>query len=368
MSPMNEALVTAASRLCQAQRPLILVGTEGASAAESIVEMAQLLGAPILTTPDAKSVIDHGHSSGTFSFGSSELARALVERADAVLAVSSLGEFSCRLGEAFRGTCVIQIAERATDVGRNLQPFAGLVGPAVADTVRSLLYALALLIPSPAAAWASELSARSSVRASPAVKPGLISPRAAIAAIQAALPEAARVCLDVTSGAMHAYEHLRVTRAQRTFSSVEHSACMGEALMASLGIRLASNLPTLALVGDWGYSMCPAEIHTAVELGLDRYVVLVWANGGGAFIGAGIAQQGIAVPDPVWRWQNSPQFAQVGAAYGAHGVTVSDAATLQSELSLAFEGDRPVVIEARIDPAAPVPAGDRFLSLGEARA
>jgi acetolactate synthase-1/2/3 large subunit len=185
-----------------------------------------------------------------------------------------------------------------------------------------------------------------------------------MAAIQQALPEAARVCLDVTSGALHAYEHLRVTTQQRVFSSIENSACMGEALLASLGIRLASDLPTLALVGDWGYCMTPAELHTAVELGLDRYVVLVWANSGGAFIGAGTKQQGLAVPDAAWRWRAPPDFARVASAYGAHGVTVTDASALESELTRALRAAGPVVIEARIDPAAVVPAGERFLTLG----
>ena len=368
MSNEERALSAVASRLCAAQRPVILVGPEGAPAARAIVEMAERLGAPILTTPDAKSAIDHRHSYGTFSFGASASARALVEQADLILAISALGEFSCRLGEAFRTQCLIQITERASDVGRSVQPHLSLVGPALVDTVFSLQRAVALLLPAPARRWCEGLKV---ARPSPAIfatKPGLIHPVAAIAAIQAALPEAARVCLDVTSGALHAYEHLKVTQQQRTFSSVENSACMGEALLASLGIRLASNLPTLALVGDWGYSMCPAEIHTAVELGLDRYVVLLWANGGGAFIGAGVAQQGINVPDPVWRWRAPPQFAQVAEAYGARGVTVSDAATLHSELSRALGEARPVLIEARIDPTAHVPAGDRFLTLGEARA
>ncbi|MET0790798.1 MAG: thiamine pyrophosphate-dependent enzyme [Polyangiaceae bacterium] len=368
MSNIEGLLSVAAYRLCAAQRPMILVGPEGAPVSAAIVELAQLLGAPILTTPDALSVIEPSHSSGTFSFGASAHARAIVEQADVVLAISALGEFTCRLGEAFRRHSVIQIAERQTDVGRNLRPVVSLVGPTIRQSVDGLLRALRCLSPQPVQAWPELARPAATDPYLVPTRPGFIPPIAAIAAIQAALPEAARLCLDVTSGALHAYEHLRLTSSQRTFSSIENSACMGEALLASLGIRLASNLPTLALVGDWGFCMCPAELHTAVELGLDRYVVLVWANGGGAFIGAGVAQQGIVVPDSVWRWQTPPRFAQVAEAYGARGVTVSDAATLRSELSRALAEARPVVIEARIDPSAHVPAGDRFLTLGEARA
>jgi thiamine pyrophosphate-dependent acetolactate synthase large subunit-like protein len=160
---------------------------------------------------------------------------------------------------------------------------------------------------------------------------------------------------------------LKLTTRQRAFSSIENSACMGEALMTSLGIRLASSLPTLTLVGDWGYCMAPSEIHTAVELGLDRFVVLIWANGGGAFIGAGVKQQGIRVPNDVWQWRSPPDFAKVASGYGARGVTVTDAEALRSELWGALRGSGPTLIEAKIDVSAGVPAGDRFLTLGDAR-
>ena len=355
----------AVTALHAAERPAILVGPEGAPAAQLLLDIAERLGAAVLTTPDAKSVIDHRRSCGTFSFGSSALARRVIERADVILAVSALGEFTCRLGEAFRGHTLIHVSERVTDAGRSTRPRYCLVGPKPVDSVRCLLDALASLRSTSRTPWFTDDVEQNSAPPCLPLRAGVIHPVAAIAAIEAALPAAARVCLDVTSGALHAYEHLKLTTLQRAFSSIESSACMGEALMASLGIRLASNLPTLALVGDWGYCMTPAEIHTAVELGLDRYVVLVWANAGGAFIGAGVKQQNIGVPDAVWHWKSPPDFAKAAIAYGARGVTVTDAATLKRELVRALRAARPVVIEARIDPTAVVPAGDRFLTLGD---
>jgi thiamine pyrophosphate-dependent acetolactate synthase large subunit-like protein len=360
----SKEVLRAAEALRAAARPAILIGPEGRPAVRALLAMAERLGAAVLTTPDAKSLVDSRRTCGTFSFGSSALARAVMANADVVLAVSALGEFSCRLGEGLRGSTLIQLTERGTDVGRNSAPSVSLVGPKLEQTAERLEAALRSSVPRPRAPWFAQHVARCSTPPSEPVARGVMQPIAAMGAIQQALPEAVRVCLDVTSGALHAYEHLRLTTRQRVFSSIESSACMGEALLASLGIRLASNLPTLALVGDWGYCMTPAELHTAVELGLDRYVVLVWANSGGAFIGAGTKQQGLAVPDAAWRWRAPPDFARVASAYGAHGVTVTDASALQSELTRALRAAGPVVIEARVDPAAAVPAGDRFLTLG----
>jgi thiamine pyrophosphate-dependent acetolactate synthase large subunit-like protein len=343
-------LDAAAQRLGAALRPVILIGPEGATAAARLLQVADRLGAAVLTTPDAKSVVDHHRSCGTFSFGASVLARRVMEQADVVLAVSTLGEFACRLGQAFTRHTLIQVTERASDVGRNVEPAIALVGSDIAATVQRLQTALTESGTQPREPWYAELS-RQLPRMSPlSLRPGLIHPVAAITAVEAALPAASRVCLDVTSGALHAYEHLRLTTSQRAFSSIENGACMSEALMASLGVRIASDLPTLTIVGDWGYCMAPAELHSAVELGLGRYVVLVWANSG-----------------DVWRWKSPPRFAEVARAYGARGVTVRDAAALQSELSRALAGSRPVLIEAMIDGDIPVPAGDRFLTLGDAQ-
>ena len=368
MNGFDGSLHAAARELCSARSPVILVGPEGAPAALLLLQIAERLGAAVFTTPDAKSVIDHRRSSGTFSFGAPASARRIIARADVVLAVSALGEFSCRLGEAFRQQRVIQVTETALDVGRNLEPAISLVGMPPSATIALLCAELLRRVPKARKDWFSELSADAGAEPTLAVRPGFIHPIAAIAAVQAALPDPARVCLDVTSGALQADERLHVTTSQRVFSSIEKSACMSEALLASIGIRLASNLPTLALVGDWGFCMAPAELHTAVELELDRYVVLIWANSGGAFIGAGVEQQRISVPDQVWHWRFPPNFARVGSGYGARGVTVTDAEALQNELSCALRGAGSLVIEARIDPAIPVPAGDRFLTLGEARA
>jgi len=368
MKGLDTSLRAATRELCTARCPVILLGPEAAPAALLLVELAERLGAAIFTTPDAKSLIDHRRSSGTFSFGAPANARRIIERADVVLAVSALGEFSCRLGEAFRQHRVIQVTESVMDVGRNLEPAVSLVGMPISAIIALLWAELQPLIPAARKDWFSELGRDVIAEPPPASRPGFIHPIAAIAAVQSALPDPARVCLDVTSGALHAYERLKVTTSQRVFSSIEKGACMSEALLASIGIRLASNLPTLVLVGDWGVCMAPAELHTAVELELDRYVVLIWANSGGAFIGAGVEQQKIVVPEQVWRWRFPPDFAQVASGYGARGVTVTDAKALQNELSCALRGAGPVVIEASIDATIPVPAGDRFLTLGEARA
>jgi thiamine pyrophosphate-dependent acetolactate synthase large subunit-like protein len=323
------------------------------------------MGAPLATTPDALSVIDGRRSCGVYSFGASSHARQTMDRADVILAVSDLGEFTCRLGEAFAGRTLIQVAEGLSATGRKREPDIALSGD-VHSTLVHVRSLLAESVMSPHPPWFEPLPPRPRSGA-PRPAWGPMHPEAAALAIESALPERVRVCLDVTSAALYCYQQWRLAPAQRAFSSVEHSACMGEALLASLGVRLASGMPTLALVGDWGNVMVPSELHTAVELGLDRYVIVVWANGGGAFIGAGVAQQGLRVPEAAWRWRRPPSFTRIAEGLGAKAIVATNTRTLQHAVSEGLAGAGPVLIEARIDAKAPIPAGDRFLSLGDSR-
>jgi len=363
--PAATLLEQAAERLLTAERPAILVGPQASDTVPVLLELADLLGAPLATTPDALSLIDGRRSCGVYSFGASAHARRTLDRADLILAVSDLGEFTCRLGEAFAGRTVVQVADSTACLGRKRDPDLALFGGvhAILTQVQALV---ARERARPRQPWFDQLPPRQ--RKAFTLRSGRMHPEAAALAIEGALPERVRVCLDVTSAALYCYQQWRLTPAQRAFSSIEHSACMGEAVLASLGVRLASGLPTLALVGDWGQAMVPSELHTAVELGLDRYVVVVWANGGGAFIGAGVAQQGLQVPPAAWRWQAPPSFARIAEGFGAKGVVATDVRALRRAVSEGLRGSGPVVIEARIDPTAPIPAGDRFLTLGESRA
>lgn len=364
MTPADP-LEQAVELLLAARRPAILVGPQAAGSIPVLLRLAELLGAALATTPDALSLIDGQRSCGVFSFGASSHAKKTLGQADLVLALSDLTEFTCRLGEAFATHTLIQITDSARCLGRNRDPNLAMFGDIPTNLAR-LCARLAERRPAARDAWFEPLPSRTRSRYA-RTSSGTMHPEAAALAIEAALPDRARVCLDVTSAALYCYQQWRLSPQQRAFSSIEQSACMGEATLASLGVRLASGLPTLALVGDWGQCMTPAELHTAVELGLGRYVVVVWANGGGAFIGAGVAQQNLRVPEAAWRWQRPPSFARIARGYGAEGVVVTTPGALRRAVQHGLAAPRPVLIEARVDPLAPVPAGDRFLTLGESR-
>lgn len=357
MTGANSRALEVSELLLSAERPLILAGPEALPARNEVLWLAKRLGAVLLTTPDAKSFADADSTTGVFSLGSSARARSAMHQADLVLALSTLGEFSCRHGEAFRHVRVIQITDSIAHTLRGPRLELTLIAPCVLDALIGLRTALAPHLSVPRPCWFGPPTKLRALSAAPAPKPGVIHPAAAMNAIQRALPDRVRLCVDASSAALYVYEQLQLSDGQQVFSSMETSACMTEALLASLGIRLASGAPTLALVGDWGFCMAPNELHTAAELGLDRCVMVVWDNHGGAFIGTGVSHQGISVPDELWRnAPETPSFFTSASQPGPAVSTIQDSSspfTRRRASASAAAAGRPGVAREETPPRRP---------------
>ena len=138
---------------------------------------------------------------------------------------------------------------------------------------------------------------------------------------------------------------------------------MGSALSAGVGVRLASNLATLVVMGDWGLMMGQSELHTIASLGLGRFVVVVWSNAGGALIRAGVRAQRIDVPAETHSW-TAPRFELVARGYGLRSLTVRTAVGLRRAAAAALRAPFPVLIDAIVDPDATIPGAQaRYVHL-----
>jgi acetolactate synthase-1/2/3 large subunit len=330
-----------------------------------VTALARRLGAPILTTPDAKSILDERSdlAGGVFSFGATARARAIVEAADLVVAVgTNLGEFASKAGNAFDHAAILHVTDDPGDLHVGLAAVAVMVGD-VAAGVEALVTDVgpgaragrwfdALHVPAPPPATAR-----------PAQSDG-IDPADAVRALGEALPARARVACDVTSAALHVLHGLELDPDRRLWLQIERSACMGTALAVGLGVRIASDLSTMVVIGDWGFMMGGGtELHTAAVLGVGRFVVVVWSNAGGALIRSGVRAQRIDVPAETHSWA-PPRFARVAKGYGVRAVTVRSARGLRRAAAVAMQAPYPVLIDAVIQPEAQIPgAGDRYVHL-----
>lgn len=314
-APDLAAIAEAARLLNGASDPVILAGGGSRRAGDQLRAVAERLGAPVVTTANAKGVLDEHHP---LSLGSNlrlAAARERARQADVLLVVGS------KLGEAelwvdrldARGT-VIRIDLLPTQLQKNQDVHVGIPGDAAA-ALSALLSALGPGEPRTSARAAETLAA---VRA----EVHELSPtNAALAeSIVAALPADAVVATDSSQIAYWGLMNVLRVSEPNSMPYMATYATLGYGLPAALGARVADpSRPAVVVTGDGALMFSVQEMITVVEQRLDVTVIVV-DNGGYAEIrqneaDAGIAAVGVDLTQPDW--------AALGTAFGGTGQKVA---------------------------------------------
>lgn len=331
-APDAAAVAAAASLLAGAQHPVILAGGGSRKAGAELRALAERLGAPVVTTLNAKGVLDEHHP---LSLGSSlrlAAARDRARDADVLLVVGAkLGEAELWVSKLEARGRVIRVDLLETQINKNQTAEIGIVADAQA-AVAAIVEALGAGAPLEGTA---ELvaSTREAVRAEIAE----LSPEnAAIAAsIAAALPADAIVATDSSQIAYWGLLNtLRVSEPNST-PYMGTYATLGYGLPAALGARIASpERPAFVVTGDGALMFSMQEFITVIEQGLDVTVIVV-DNGGYAEIkqnelDAGVAPVGVDLAQPDW--------AAVATAFGGTGRRAASTAELAEAVAAAVAG------------------------------
>ncbi|WP_125106611.1 thiamine pyrophosphate-binding protein [Gulosibacter massiliensis] len=329
-SPDAELIAEAARLLADAADPVILAGGGSRGAAAELRAVAERLGAPVVTTLNAKGVLDERHP---LSLGANlrlAAAREVARDADVLLVVGS------KLGEAelwvdrldARGT-VIRIDLLKSQLNKNQDAQLGIVGDA-SVALAALDAALAEVAPD--AAPRDPAARAAEVRAAALAESAAGSPEnaALAAAIASALPEDAIVATDSSQiGYVGLLNELVVARPNSTPYMATY-ATLGYGLPAALGARIADpNRPSFVVTGDGAFMFSVNECITVIEQRLDVTVIVV-DNGGYAEIKQNEADAAIA---PVGVDLVQPDWAALATAFGGTGVRVGS----RTELAGAVE-------------------------------
>jgi acetolactate synthase-1/2/3 large subunit len=306
----------AASLAATASRPVIIAGGGATGAAADVTELAERLGAPVLTTLNGKGTVDEHHP---LSLGANlrlPAARSVAEASDVLIVIGS------KLGEAELWA-------------PTLRPRGDVIRVDVADEQLHKNLTAAVAIRGDAAAVVGRFVAALPHGARPA--PDLTDVRAQIAAeiadalpettalgerIVAALPNDAIVAGDSSQIVYLAVANqLRVARPHSLLYTPTY-ATLGYGLPAAIGARIADpSRPVVTVIGDGALMFCVNELVTAVEQRLDLTVVCV-DNGGYAEIKQNERDRGIP---PIGVDLVQPDWAALATAFGASGRTVDAA-------------------------------------------
>ena len=334
-SPDAELIAAAARLLADAADPVILAGGGSRGAAAELRAVAERLGAPVVTTLNAKGVLDERHP---LSLGANlrlAAARDVARDADVLLVVGS------KLGEAelwvdrldARGT-VIRIDLLKSQLHKNQDAQLGIVGDA-SVALAALDAALAKVAPD--AAPRDPATRVAEVRAAALAESAAGSPEnaALAAAIASALPEDAIVATDSSQiGYAGLLNELVVARPNSTPYMATY-ATLGYGLPAALGARIADpSRPSFVVTGDGAFMFSVNECITVIEQRLDVTVIVV-DNGGYAEIKQNEADAAIA---PVGVDLVQPDWAALATAFGGTGVRVGSRTELAGAVEAAVSG------------------------------
>ncbi|MGO4300839.1 thiamine pyrophosphate-binding protein [Leifsonia sp. RAF41] len=326
-APDAAAIAEAARLLAGATDPVILAGGGSRGATDELRALAERLGAPVVTTLNAKGVLDERHP---LSLGSNlrlAAARNRARVADVLLVVGSkLGEAELWVDALEASGHVIRIDVVASQLAKNQPVEVGIVADA-AVALAALVDALGTGTPNADARVAETLEAVGAECAElSAINTDLAD------AIAATLPADAIVTTDSSQIAYWGLlNRLKVATPNSTPYMATY-ATLGYGLPAAIGSRVArSDRPVFAVVGDGALMFSVQELITVVEQRLDVTVIVV-DNGGYAEIKQNEVDAGIA---PIAVDLAQPDWAAVADAFGGTGHRVGSAGELSRAVAAA---------------------------------
>jgi pyruvate dehydrogenase (quinone) len=359
--PREDDLRRAADVLGSGRRVAVLVGRGAAGAEAEIERIVEVLGAGVTASLVGKPVLseDRPWHTGVMGHLGTTASAELMSGCDTLLVVGCNDpwtEFYPEPGQAR----AVQIDIEARVVGSKYPVEAALVG----DTRETLRALLPLLRRNPDRTWHERVTrsvrrwrSLAEQRAREPAAP--LNPELVVRELSSHLPADVQVAVDVGSATYWYARHLSLPAGAPAHTS-SYLASMGCAMPYALAAKLhAPDRPVVVLAGDGAMQMNGLlELITAADRWRTwsdpRFVVLVLHN---RDLNEVTWEQREMEGDPRFPVsQRVPDFPYAAYAelLGLRGIRVDSPDAVEKAWQEAFEADRPVVVEAVVDPAVPL--------------
>jgi acetolactate synthase I/II/III large subunit len=332
-----------------ARRPVILAGPAAlrCGAGPELVRLAELAGIPVVVSPMAKGVFpeDHPYFAGVLDMAGHRVVWDLLAGAGLILTAG------------FDPVELISPWSIATPVMHlDTTPNTDQVYPSEHELVGHVGAILGWI----AAHWSGEprwapaevAAHRARLREAwlAGRAQGRLNPSDVVTIAREAAPPDAIMTTDVGSHKIMAGQVWQA-REPRSVLIPNGLSAMGFGVPAAIAAKvIRPDRPVIALVGDGGFAMTATEMRVAAALGAPVTVVVFADN---SLNRIELRQQAMGYPPTSTRIPGT-DLAALAEAMDCEGVRVDDAAGLEKALAGLSDrtaGSRPLVIEARVDPA-----------------
>ena len=337
-------LEQAARILGGAKRPLIWAGggVIAASAWHELQALAERLDAPVITTSSGRGAISEEHPLTVGCLALHRPVQALIERADAVLAVGtrfaylSTGKWSLSMPRR-----LIQIDIDPAGFGKNFPIELGIHADA-RGALAALLSGLDGADVPDHDDWVDDArAARAAVRSELARRAPL--EWGLMHTVRDALPRETVVAVDPHLWGYWARSHFPIYE-PRTWLHDLGFGTLGYAYPVALGAKLARpDSPVVACTGDGGFLFTAQELATAVKYGLNVPVVIFNDDAYGAIKEDFVRDFGRAYEVDLV----NPDFVKFAESFGAVGLRATPE-TLGETLRHALTLDKPSLIDVPV--------------------
>jgi acetolactate synthase-1/2/3 large subunit len=339
--------------LAKAERPLLLVGggVISAEASDEIVQMSDLLMAPVATTFMGKGAFPENHplSLGSIGMHGNPAANRLIGEADVLLAVGT--RFSDRatanLDSFATDAKKIQIDVDAAEINKNIEVDLAIVADAKA-TLKMLLTATSKkLKKGEGKAWTNRVK-EAKAQLSPLMKdlPRDLLPKALLSELRKLLPESGIVTTEVGQNQMWAALYMQSLQ-PRTFISSGGLGTMGFGFPAAIGAKVACpDRMVVDIAGDGSFIMSEQELACSVMENIP-VIVIVLNN---SVLGM-VAQWQRTLYDRRYNAVNlgkTPDFVKLAEAYGAQGIRAGSIDEFRNAVKTAMSSNVTTVIDVPI--------------------
>lgn len=342
--------------LVGAEKPMILAGggVTSSNACQELLELAELLMAPVATTLMGKGCFpeDHPLSIGNIGMHGTRVANQLILEADVLLAVGT--RFSDRSTGKLDTFCadrkIIQIDIDSAEIGKNVDVDI----PIVADAKRTLKAIYELMIKQfkkrKDSVWFKRVrEVKEQLLNNASVEEGKnLKPKALLKELRKILPEDAIVTTEVGQNQMWAALYYKALK-PRTYITSGGLGTMGFGFPAALGAKVACpNKIVLDIAGDGSFIMTEQDLACSVEEKIP-VTVMVLNN---SMLGM------------VAQWQrlfynrrysavklgHVPNFVKLAEAYGAQGIHIGSLQEFSKAVKKAIKSEVTTVIDIPISP------------------
>jgi len=350
--PPEGDLRDAAKILNEGTKPVILIGQGAKRAGKEVLEIAEMLGAPIVKALLGKEVVpdDHPLTTGGLGLLGTTPSQEAMESADTILIVGSsfpYMEYLPKPGDA-RG---VQIDDKADRIGLRFPVEIGLVGDAK-PTLSALIpfierkkdrRFLETAQKGMEAWW--ELMRERDTRDDMPIKPQRVAWE-----LSQIAPDNAIISGDSGTNTSWIARHFMI-RGEQKFSCSGTLATMAPGLPYAIAAQVAfPERKSIAFVGDGAFTMLMGEFATAVKYNLPILVVIIKNN----TLGQIKWEQIVFLGNPEYGCElQEIDFAKFAEACGGLGFSVERPDEIRPTLERAMASGRPCVVEVLVDPFEP---------------